>query len=134
MPASSSTTSDPFAFGLARSLDGVEAYLARRGGRRARRSRRAWATLDDADIAGDKRFREARKAVREAEKALRDARKLERRPRATRASDARAAAERRLPRTHRSHGFTAVTPVYTCRTDALECAQHRARWEGGING
>lgn len=69
--------SDPFAFGLDRSLDGVAAYIVRveRGGREASPT---WSGLDDADIADDKRFREARKAVRDAEKALRDARKIER--------------------------------------------------------
>ena len=70
--------SDPFSFALERGLDGVAAYIAaaeegRRGG-----ERRKWVTLDDADIADDKKFREAQKAVRQAEKALRDARKLER--------------------------------------------------------
>lgn len=69
--------SDPFAFGLDRSLDGVAAYIAKveKGGREATPT---WTGLDDADIADDKRFREARKAVRDAEKALRDARKIER--------------------------------------------------------
>lgn len=84
--------SDPFAFGLERSLDGVEAYIARvtAGGRDAPR---AWTGLDDADIADDKRFREARKAVREAEKVLRDARKHERQ--AARDARERAARARR---------------------------------------
>jgi AcrR family transcriptional regulator len=69
--------SDPFAFNLERSLDGVAAYIAAVGeGRRSPRT--PWAELDDADVADDKRLREARKAVREAEKALRDAHKLER--------------------------------------------------------
>ncbi|KAF2411465.1 TetR family transcriptional regulator, partial [Microbacterium sp. B35-04] len=43
-----------------------------------RGERKQWVTLDDGDIADDKKFREAQKAVRQAEKALRDARKLER--------------------------------------------------------
>ena len=69
--------SDPFSFGLARSLDGVSAYIdAAADGRREERP--AWVVPDDADIADDKKFREARKAVRDAEKALRDAHKLER--------------------------------------------------------
>ncbi|MBD7956083.1 TetR/AcrR family transcriptional regulator C-terminal domain-containing protein [Microbacterium sp. Sa4CUA7] len=69
--------SDPFAFGLARSLDGVAAYLA--GAEEGRRDAPiAWPRDDNADIAGDKRFRDARKAVHAAEKALRDARRLER--------------------------------------------------------
>ncbi len=69
--------SDSFAFGLERSLDGVAAYIeAVAHGRTAERM--PWMELDDADIADDKRYREARKAVRDAEKALRAARKLER--------------------------------------------------------
>ena len=69
--------SDPFTFGLERSLDGVAAYVeAAAEGRRAPRER--WVELEDADIADDKKYREANKAVRVAEKALRDARKIER--------------------------------------------------------
>ena len=69
--------SDPFAFGLERSLDGVAAYMdAAAQGRTAERA--PWARAEYADIADDKKFREAQKAVRDAEKALRDARKLER--------------------------------------------------------
>ncbi|MCH6231062.1 TetR/AcrR family transcriptional regulator C-terminal domain-containing protein [Microbacterium sp. CFH 31415] len=69
--------SDPFSFNLDRSLDGVAAYIAEvEKGRRAERA--PWGGLDDADIADDKKFREARKAVRQAEKALRDARRIER--------------------------------------------------------
>ena len=69
--------SDPFAFGLERSLDGVAAYME--AGARGRTVERApWMRLDDADIADDKKFREAQKEVRTAEKALRDARKIER--------------------------------------------------------
>lgn len=69
--------SDPFAFGLARSLDGVAAYVeAAADGRRE--ARPTWEGLEDADIADDKRYREAQKAVRDAEKALRDARKVQR--------------------------------------------------------
>ncbi len=65
---------DPFAFGLARVLDGVAVYLERAaaGGRDAPQP---WRELDDADIADDKGFRAAAKSVREAEKALREARK-----------------------------------------------------------
>ncbi len=69
--------SDPFAFGLARSLDGVAAYIAEIAAGREPETH-PWADADDADIASDKRYREARKAVRMAEKALRDARKAER--------------------------------------------------------
>ena len=69
--------SDPFSFALARGLDGVSDYIAAAAdGKRDLPG--TWVRPDDADIADDKRFREARKAVREAEKALRDARKLER--------------------------------------------------------
>jgi len=69
--------SDPFSFALARGLEGVSDYIAAAGEGR-REEGRPWAALDDADIADDKKFREARKAVREAEKALRAAHKLER--------------------------------------------------------
>jgi len=69
--------SDPFWFGLQRSLDGVAAYLTAVGeGRRG--APEPWLAADDVDIAEDKRFREARKAVRDAEKMLRDARRAER--------------------------------------------------------
>ncbi|MEZ3162063.1 TetR/AcrR family transcriptional regulator [Microbacterium sp. BWT-B31] len=69
--------SDAFGFGLERALDGVADYIAAvQAG--AAPPTPAWQGLDDADIADDKRFREARKAVRDAEKALRDARKVER--------------------------------------------------------
>lgn len=69
--------SDPFAFGLDRSLDGVAAYLESvSAGQRA--EPRPWAGSDAPAVADDKRVREARRAVREAEKALRDAHKLER--------------------------------------------------------
>lgn len=75
---------DPFVFGLERGLDGVAAYMD--GLAQGRTVEGVpWARLDDADIADDKKYREARKAVREAEKALRDARKLKR----TAARDAR---------------------------------------------
>jgi AcrR family transcriptional regulator len=67
--------SDPFAFGLERSLDGVAHYIdsVADGSRPARAP---WQGLDDAGIADDKRYREAQKAVREAEKALRDAHRM----------------------------------------------------------
>jgi hypothetical protein len=69
--------SDPFSFALARGLEGVSAYIAATADGRPERPQ-SWVVPDDADIADDKKFREARKAVREAEKALRDAHKLER--------------------------------------------------------
>lgn len=68
---------DPFHFGLERSLDGVAAYIAGVA-ETGHEPARGWTMLDGADIADDKRHREAAKAVRDAEKALRDARKLER--------------------------------------------------------
>lgn len=69
--------SDPFTFGLDRSLDGVAAYIESvADGERP--ARPAWVGLDDAEIADDKKFREAQKAVRDAEKALRDARRAAR--------------------------------------------------------
>ncbi|WP_194410641.1 TetR/AcrR family transcriptional regulator [Microbacterium cremeum] len=69
--------SDPFVFGLERGLDGVAAYMdVVAQGRTVERV--PLMPLEDADIADDKKYREARKAVRDAEKALRDARKLER--------------------------------------------------------
>lgn len=67
--------SDPFAFGLERSLDGVARYIdAAAAGTRPERA--PWRGLDDAEISDDKRFREAQKSVRDAEKALRDARRM----------------------------------------------------------
>jgi AcrR family transcriptional regulator len=69
---------DPFWFGLDRILDGVAAYLDVLGTAEPRRPTAPWAELADADVAGDKKYREAQRAVREAEKALRDALKLER--------------------------------------------------------
>lgn len=68
---------DPFAIGLARCMDGIASYIAAvETGRRD--EPRPWAGQEDAEIAGDRRFREAQKAVRAAERALREARKLER--------------------------------------------------------
>lgn len=69
--------SDPFSFALARGLEGVADYIGAIGAG-ARPAREPWFAPDDADIADDKRYREAQRAVRAAEKALRDARKLER--------------------------------------------------------
>lgn len=70
--------SDPFAFGLARFLDGVAAYMAQRDAAGPREPQPAWVTDPDAGLSADKRFREARKSVRDAERALRDARRHER--------------------------------------------------------
>ena len=81
--------SDPFSFALARGLEGVSDYIAATGDGRRERPQ-SWVERDDADIADDKKFREARKAVRDAEKVLRDAHKLERQA-------AREARDRRAP-------------------------------------
>jgi len=70
--------SDPFAFGVARTLDGVAAYIAERAAGAPSAPKPSWITDPDAEIAADKRFRDARRAVRDAERALRDARKVER--------------------------------------------------------
>jgi AcrR family transcriptional regulator len=69
---------DPFAFGFDRTLDGIEAYIARLTAEGERAASAVWIEPEPAGVAEDKRYREARKAVREAEKALRDARKAER--------------------------------------------------------
>jgi len=63
---------DAFGFGLERILDGVAAHIVavEAGGA----TMPVAASEDDADVTGDKKYREARKAVREAEKALRAAR------------------------------------------------------------
>ncbi|MFD4961061.1 TetR/AcrR family transcriptional regulator [Microbacterium sp. NPDC058389] len=82
---------DPFSFALDRGLEGVAAYIAQVGEGR-REQRQPWIAADDADIADDKRFREARKAVRDAERVLRAARKVER-------QTAREARERRAKQT-----------------------------------
>jgi len=69
---------DPFRFGIERSFDGVEAYIAGldRGDQRVDIDQ--WVEVESAELVVDKKVREARKAVRTAEKALRDARKVER--------------------------------------------------------
>jgi len=66
--------SDPFAFGLARLLDGVAAYLASG----ARDAPAPWVETEAPAVAADRRVREARKAVRAAEKVLRETRRAER--------------------------------------------------------
>ena len=82
--------SDPFRFGLARSLDGVAAYLESAGGGHHDEPH-PWTGLDDAVITEDRRLREAKKAVTAAEKTLRDA-------------QARAALRPRGPGEAASHG------------------------------
>lgn len=66
------SATDPFRFGLERILDGIAAYLA--GPNVGETAAALPARADDSDVHGDKKYREARKAVREAEKALRAAR------------------------------------------------------------
>ncbi|WP_249521724.1 TetR/AcrR family transcriptional regulator [Microbacterium sp. ER1] len=72
------SSADPFRFAVERTLDGVAAYMT--GLERGERHIVAeeWVDLDVAELAGDKRLKEAQKASREAEKALRAARKVER--------------------------------------------------------
>lgn len=66
--------SDPFAFGLVRVLDGVEAYVAARAAGTPVESSAWQSGVDDRAVADHKLYRGALKRVREAEKALRDAR------------------------------------------------------------
>src|SRR5690606_16013178 len=70
--------SDPLRFAVERLLDGVESYIARIDRGEEHTVVERWLELDQAEVAGDKRYREAQKAVREAEKALAEARKNER--------------------------------------------------------
>lgn len=70
--------SDPFRFGVERVLDGVAAYISALEREQPRVATDEWVSLDPAELAGDRRVREAQKSVREAEKALRAARKVER--------------------------------------------------------
>ena len=70
--------SDPFRFGVERLLDGVEAYLSGRGERGATALVAPHASPDDADVADvadDKRYRQAAKAALDAEKAVLQAEK-----------------------------------------------------------
>ncbi len=69
---------DPFRFAVERTLDGVAAHIEGLDRGEAHAASEGWIALDPAEVAGDKRLREAQKATREAEKALRAARKLER--------------------------------------------------------
>lgn len=82
---------DPFHFGIERIFDGVEAYIAGLDRGEPRAASDAWIVAEPAELAEDKKVREARKAVRAAEKALRDARKAERQV----LTDARGRIERR---------------------------------------
>lgn len=66
---------DPFAFILERSLDGVASHIdALAAGNQAPVASATWPETDDEDIAHDRRYREALRGVRQAEKALRAAR------------------------------------------------------------
>ncbi|MBB5743283.1 AcrR family transcriptional regulator [Microbacterium ginsengiterrae] len=69
---------DPFRFALERTLDGLESYIAALDRGETHEVETAWLPEEHAEVASDKRVREAAKAVRAAEKALRDARKHER--------------------------------------------------------
>lgn len=69
---------DPFRFGLERSFDGIEAYVAGLDRGEKRVATEEWVETESPELADDKKVREARKAVRAAEKALRDTRKIER--------------------------------------------------------
>jgi AcrR family transcriptional regulator len=70
--------SDPFAFGVARSLDGIAAFLTAREEGGAPASGSPWPSAPDAALTADKKFREAQRSVRDAERALREARRHER--------------------------------------------------------
>jgi AcrR family transcriptional regulator len=72
------STADPFRFGVERTLDGVAAYIAGLDRGEPHTAPQPWLEVDAAELAGDRRLREAQKAVREAEKVLRAARKVER--------------------------------------------------------
>jgi len=69
---------DPFRFAVERTLDGIAAYIAGLDRGEAHADAAEWVDLDPAEMAGDRRLKEAQKAVRDAEKALRAAHKIER--------------------------------------------------------
>ena len=69
---------DPFRFGVDRVLDGVAAYIAALDRQEPHADAAEWVDLDPVELVGDRRLREAQKAVREAEKGLRTARRAER--------------------------------------------------------
>ncbi|WP_375385024.1 TetR/AcrR family transcriptional regulator [uncultured Microbacterium sp.] len=68
---------DPFRFGFERILDGVAAYIDTAPADRAAADT-TWAADETADVAGDKKYREAQKVVHAAERALRAAHRAER--------------------------------------------------------
>ena len=72
------SAADPFRFAVERTLDGVAAYIAGLDRGEAHVEATEWIDIDPAELVGDRRLREAQKAVREAEKALRAAHKIER--------------------------------------------------------
>ncbi|WP_029263855.1 MULTISPECIES: TetR/AcrR family transcriptional regulator [unclassified Microbacterium] len=72
------SAADPFRFGVERTLDGVAAYIAALEHGEPRSVATDWVDLEPAELAGDRRLKEAQRAVREAEKALRAAHKIER--------------------------------------------------------
>ncbi|MDR6867215.1 AcrR family transcriptional regulator [Microbacterium resistens] len=76
-----SSQDDPFRFGLDRFFDGVQRYIDALGEGAERAPSSPWVELDPVETAGDRKHREAQKAVREAEKLLRAARKVERQAR-----------------------------------------------------
>ena len=69
---------DPFRFAVERTLDGIAAYIAGLDRGEAHADAAEWVDLDPAEMAGDRRLKEAQKAVRDAEKALRAAHRIER--------------------------------------------------------
>ena len=69
---------DPFRFAMERIFDGVEAYIAGLDRGEAHAVEADWVEAEPAEVAGDKKLREARKAILDAEKVLRAARKNER--------------------------------------------------------
>lgn len=72
---------DPFRFAIERLLDGVEVYIAGLERAESHDPPKSWFGLDPAEVANDKRYREAQKALRVAEKMLAEARKNERQAR-----------------------------------------------------
>lgn len=71
------STEDPFTFAAERILDGVSAYIAALDRGEPHATAEEWIDVDPAELAGDRRLKEAQKNVREAAKALRVARKAE---------------------------------------------------------
>lgn len=71
-------TDDPFAFGLARILDGLERYIERVAVERPAKPEQPGLRDPDARFAKDPAVRQARQAVREAEQKLREAKRRER--------------------------------------------------------